>query len=82
MCAVRFESGFFLLHCKLAFLAWRMTVMFGRDLCKGRAIGGRKGKVEEILGDVGVVWGIGDPGDIYLGPHASTLMSRCTCVAY
>ena len=56
--------------------------MFGRDLCKGRAIGGRKGKVEEILGDVGVVWGIGDPGDIYLGPHASTLMSRCTCVAY
>lgn len=50
--------------------------MSGRDLCKGRAIGGRKGKVEEILGDVGLVWRIGDPGEIYLGPHASTLMSR------
>jgi len=33
-----------------------MIVMFGRDLCKGRAIGSRKGKVEEILGDVGLVW--------------------------
>lgn len=50
--------------------------MSGRDLCKGKDIGGRKGKVEEILGDVGLVWGICDPGEIYLGPHASTLMSR------
>lgn len=52
--------------------------MSGRDLCKGKDIGGRKGKVEEILGDVGLVWGIGDSGEIYeyLGPHARTLMSR------
>jgi len=43
--------------------------MFGRDLCKGKDIGGRKGKVEEILGDVGLVWGIGDPGEIPRTPR-------------